>query len=170
MRLTIDERWRVHASSDIDLPLPVSVVWGQMRDLPRFLSLDPLHARVRIAGARVPGQGWVGVPLVIEHRLFGIGPDRRGRVLSWREGVGYAVSDLSKRGNRVGFPHVCVYELFERGRGTCLLRVSARGVWTARWTPRVLVKLWLWWVLFATEARVRGEVVRYARWLRCRCG
>ena len=36
---------------------------------------------------------------------------RRGRVCWWREGVGFAVSDLSMRGGRVGFPHVCGYRV-----------------------------------------------------------
>ena len=160
----IDRNWRVRARGVIDVPLPASAVWGQMRDVQRFLTLDPLHVRVTPAGERRPGRA--GQELVISHRLLGIGPDRRGRVLRWREGRGYAVSDLSRRGNRRGFPHICAYEVEPAGPGRCRLTIAARGVWTARWLPRWAGRLWIWWVLVATDARVRRELRAYARWRR----
>ena len=86
--------------------------------------------------------------------MFGLGPDRIGRVLKWQEGRGYVVSDLSSRGMRVGFPHVCSIDVAPLGEHTSRLTIGARGRWTATWWPRPLVRLWLWWVLRSTEGRV----------------
>lgn len=164
MPIAIDKSWRINASRTIDLPLSASMVWGQMRDLRRFITLDPLHARVvmqpaiihpaRPASAGLAAQHCnqprscpLGSALIIEHRCLGIGPDRIGRVLRWREGQGYAISDLSQLGVRVGFPHVCLYQLHPINDRACRLTVAARGRWTARWLPRCAVKLWLHWVL-----------------------
>ena len=47
MRIVVDTRWRVDATAWLDVPLGASAVWGQMRDIQRFLTLDPLHKRVR---------------------------------------------------------------------------------------------------------------------------
>jgi hypothetical protein len=159
----VDSKWRVHAEVAVDLAMSAGAVWGQMRDLPRFLATDPLHAGIRTDG---PGPGgWKGVPIVIEHRLAGVGPDRVGRVLTWEEGRGFSVSDLSRRGVRVGFPHVCGYEV-EATPGGSRVRVSARGVWTARFVPRWVVRAWLWWVMAGTGVAIRREFGAYGRWKR----
>jgi hypothetical protein len=147
--VSIDPKWRVRAVSVTELPLSAGIVWGQMRDLLSFICIDPLHAR---AWTHDGVRARLGSELTIEHRLLGVGPDRRSRVLRWREGRGYVVSDLSTRGNHAGFPHVCVYDLSSTGPGRSQLTIEARGVWTARWVPRPLVKAWLWWVLASTEA------------------
>jgi hypothetical protein len=167
MMPSVDRRWRVQARAAVELPLPAPVVWGQMRDLARFLTVDPLHARVLVAPSADPGRGWRGIPLVIEHRLAGFGPDRVGRVLTWHEGIGYSISDLSRRGPRCGFPHVCTYHLQPSAAG-CTLTVSARGLWTARFLPRWAVRLWLWWVLGSTTGHIRREMLAFARWRRGR--
>ena len=163
MKLIVDNRWRVDASHVVDLPMSASAVWGQMRDLRRFITIDPLHQRVRVeqctAARAIPRQGDA---LVIEHRLLGIGVDRISRVLRWREGRGYAVSDLSKRGVHVGFPHVCVYDVQPTGERTARLTIAARGRWTATFLPRALVKLWLWWIMRSTAARIEAELLSLA--------
>lgn len=175
MTIVVDDRWRVNATACLDVPLAALTVWGQMRDLRHFLTIDPLHRRVRIAGAASPtrrGTGVaedpgapipVGTPLVIEHRLFGIGVNRRSRLLQWREGRGFAVSDLSGRGDHVGFPHVCIYEVAPLGARSACLTIAARGRWTATWMPRWLVRLWLAWVMASTLRNIRVELRRFRR-------
>lgn len=162
-RVTIDASWRVRAVGRVVLPLPAGEAWRLMRDWRRFLTDDPLHRSVAIvrSGPR-PGSP-AGTRIVIRHRVLGLGPDRIGRVLRWEEGRGYAVSDLSRRGPRRGFPHVCTYRLEPLGERECLLEFGARGLWTARWTPRWMARVWLWWVIAATAARCRTRFAMRAR-------
>lgn len=162
MKLGIDVSWRVTASHDVEIPLSDVTVWGQMRDYMRFLTLDPLHVKVsRVeSGAASPR----GDRLVISHRLLGLGPDRVGRVLTWREGKGYAISDISRAGRRRGFPHVCTYEIRSRSPKRTVLRIGARGRWTATWMPRWAARMWLWWVLRATGAHIEMEFARLVAW------
>ena len=164
----IDRNWRVRAQSVVEVPLPASAVWGQMRDVQRFLTLDPLHVRVTPVGER--SGGWAGQEIVISHRLLGIGPDRRGRVLRWREGRGYAISDLSRRGDVRGVPHVCTSQVEASGPERGQMTIGARGVWTARWLPRWAGRMWIWWVLRATDVRVQREMRAFARWRRRAAG
>lgn len=161
LRVRVSEDWRVHAEDVIELALPARTVWGQMRDLRRFLTLDPLHAEVVVEGGAAVG---AGAGLTIRHRFLGLGVDRVGRVLRWNDGRGYSVSDLSRRGVGVGFPHVCSYDLEEVGAERCVLRVSATGRWTARWMPVWMVRLWMWWVLVQTRARIVRELDAVAWW------
>jgi hypothetical protein len=95
--------------------------------------------------------------------LFGIGPDRVGRVLVWEEGRRIVFSDLSARGVDRGFPHVCGCEIESTGSSTCRISFSARGKWTATWIPRWVIKLWILWVLLSTGNRVRYELRSVAR-------
>ena len=53
MSIVVNARWRVDATAWLDVPLRASAVWGQMRDIQRFLTIDPLHRRVRVADERV---------------------------------------------------------------------------------------------------------------------
>jgi len=153
MRITIDRRGRVDAVGWFDLPMPSAAVWVRMRDIEWFLTRDPLHVSVRVTPAG-SGESPKGSSLLLRHRILGIGPDRVGRVLTWNEGRGYAISDLSRRGVRTGFPHVCTYEVEALGELCCRVRLGAKGRWTTGWVPRFLVRLWLAWVLKATEAHV----------------
>lgn len=163
MRISIDDRWRVRAESSLEVPLSATAAWGQMRDWRRFLTIDPLHER--LDDVRPPQHsGPAGTTFLIRHRFMGIGPTRLGRMLSWNEGRGYAISDISSRGRRVGFPHVCTYGVEGAGEGRSRVVLGARGVWTARWWPRWMVRAWLGWVLLATEARVRAEFERVVVW------
>ena len=159
IRIEPHRRWRVTATKKIDLPLPASVVWGQMRDLRRFITMDPLHAKVRDevpTGRAIPA---VGTRLVIEHRLAGLRVLRRSRLLYWREGRGYAVSDLSRRGHHAGFPHVCEYEIMPVTERSSSLRLSVRGRWTATWMPVWMVRIWLMWVMYATGQRMENALL-----------
>lgn len=167
MKLIVDNRWRVRAKHTLELPIPASTVWGQMRDLRRFITIDPLHTHVRFSESShekpIPQQGDA---LVIEHRFLRIGPDRISRVLKWDEGSGYAVSDLSKRGPTAGFPHVCIYSVQSAGERTSHLTIEARARWTATFLPRPLIKLWLWWILKSTAIWIEIELLSIARSIR----
>ena len=175
MSIVVDTRWRVDATASLDVPLRASAVWGQMRDIQRFLTIDPLHRRVRVADAVSPTRCVaetvgspipIGTPLVIEHRLLGVGVNRRSRLLRWREGRGFAVSDLSKRGDHTGFPHACIYEVTRLDASAARLTVSARGRWTATWMPRWLVRLWLRLILASTLSHLRVDLRRFRSALR----
>ena len=166
MRIVIDKKWRVKAQSAIIVPLPAGAVWGQMRDWQRFITRDPLHRSVRVTGKGSASDTPRGTRIVIEHRLLGIGPDRVGRILRWREGCGYVFSDLSGRGVRRGFPHVCSYEVEVLTEDTCRVTAWVRGKWTATWIPRWAARAWIWWVLRGTEVRLASELAAYARWRR----
>lgn len=170
MKISIDRQWRISAESYLELPLAAISVWGQMRDVARFLSMDPLHTNVQLVkpGGNHPARtgSLKGCEIVLPHRLLGIGPTRRGRILTWREGRGFAISDLSRRSPHVSFPHICTYEVVSTGPERCRLTIGARGKWTATWMPRWLVWAWLWWVLRATEGRVAMEMAKFAIWRR----
>jgi hypothetical protein len=157
MQLTVDKSWRVRAAATIEAPMCATVVWGQMRDARRFLALDPLHRSIETPDSDRPLLRR-GDRLRIPHRLAGLGPDRIGRVLRWDEGTGYVISDLSRRGARAGFPHVCAYRLETINESRCRLIVEARGKWTMRWIPRPLVLAWLAWVLGSTRRRIELEL------------
>ncbi len=132
---------RVKLGIELAIPKPAAVVWAVVADLPRFLCVDPYHSRIVYLGKdRRPG-----LELALEHRAFGFTVWRFGRLLSWREGAGYAFSDLSARGTASGFPHVFFVGIEPTDIGT-RLSVRVRGKWTAGWIPRPLVRLWLWYV------------------------
>src|SRR5262249_9789749 len=126
--------------STVDLRIELEVtrspveVWEIIADLPRFACIDPFHSRIRVLGPALKP----GVDLVLEHCAFGISFLRFGRLLSWREGHGYAFSDLSAHGPRRGFPHVFFVTLSPGESGACKgtrLTVTVRGKWTARYVP-----------------------------------
>jgi hypothetical protein len=143
--------------STVDLRIELEVarspveVWENIADLPRFACIDPFHSRIRVLGPALKA----GVDLVLEHCAFGISFLRFGRLLRWREGHGYAFSDLSAHGPRQGFPHVFFVTLTPAesgdGKGT-RLTVKVRGKWTARYVP-----LWVgqWWLRYVCSEHAR---------------
>lgn len=133
----------------IDLPRPAAEVWPHVADLRRFACHDLFHRRLIVLAPTLRP----GAALAIEHAALGVRRMRFGRLLWWREGRGYAFSDLSARGPRHGFPHIFVVELDDRGERECRLRLSVRGRWTARLVPRPLARLWLRAVM-AAHARI----------------
>ncbi len=170
MKVAISRNWVVRAGASVVVRAPAGVVWGQMRDVEWFLTRDPLHARVRRTDGAGMDQTWAGAPVVVSHRVLGVGPDRVGRVLAWKEGRGFAVSDLSRRGTGVGFPHVCAFRVEPIDAKSSRVVLSVRGRWTARWMPRIAVGMWLRWVLGATEARLAGDLADLAAWRARRAG
>jgi hypothetical protein len=148
--LTVDRAWRVTVLGEIELPMPVDRAWQHVRDFASFTTFDPFHARVHVVG----GLPRVGSSLRIDHRFGPVRLRRRGRILRWQEGVGYAFSDLSERGARRGFPHVYSYRVVPIGCHACRLSISVRGRWTAKLLPRWAAKLWVGWVMAMTLGSV----------------
>jgi len=153
MIISVDTNRRVRASVSLVAPLSRAEAWGQMRDIERFGTLDPLHARLRVLGFHAAA----GVSIIIEHRLAGVAVDRVGRILRWEDGVGYAFSDLSSRSPRVGFPHVIQVRLDEHPNGV-RWTYTVRGRWTARKIPRWVACLWIRWVLAHVATAVRRDL------------
>lgn len=121
IRATPDGRVTCRAA----IPLGVSAgrAWGQVRDFGRYASHDYFHHDVRVSG----GVPRAGVALRLSHRFAGFRVERVGRILRWREGVGFAFSDLSRRGPRAGFPHVFALTLEPAGDARCVVRLTVRG-------------------------------------------
>ncbi|MCC6906514.1 MAG: hypothetical protein IT430_01105 [Phycisphaerales bacterium] len=163
MRITVDERWRVCARMRVECDVPLETAQRLLNDFRAFLIADPLHQRITFDNGEPDDPGEIrGEAITIRHALLGVHIDRAGRILRWRPGFELAVSDLSQRGRSVGFPHMCRYVLSERRpRGHSLL-YEVRGVWTARWVPRWVVRLWLGWVMQATRGRLLAHLAKHA--------
>lgn len=130
MTITCDRAGRVSAAISLDLPLAAISVWGQMRDLPGFATLDPFHDRIELlsnADGGPPPRPAPGVAIRLHHRCGPIRPVRKGRILAWREGCEYSFSDLSQRGTSVGFPHIYTYRVERLGEGASRLSLTVRG-------------------------------------------
>ena len=147
MSIIIRRNNSIDAEHDIILPRSASYIWGQMRDWKWFMTRDPLHYQIDITN-------WGRREMMIDHRFLGISIKRRARLLRWNEGSGFAFSDLSKRGNDCGFPHVCEYTLHPIDDHSCRLTIAARGKWTANWVPLFARKLWLTWILGETARHI----------------
>jgi hypothetical protein len=127
---------------EILIPLPADEVWTLVGNLRHFACIDPFHQRILVLGPELKP----GVELAIQHGALGISWVRFGRLLYWREGEGYAFSDLSPRGPGRGFPHVFTVEVSPAGPGEARrarLTIHVRGRWTAHWLPRWVRQLWL---------------------------
>src|SRR4029453_2900658 len=73
----------------LTVPRSPADVWSIIRDLPRFLTIDPFHGAVTL----MRDQPAVGVDLVLSHNAFGWRFLRFGRIIAWHEGSGYTFSD-----------------------------------------------------------------------------
>jgi hypothetical protein len=142
-------RGKVSLRIEIELCRAAEEVWPEVADLTKFLTNDPFHVRLVVLQPPLKPGGAVR----IDHRVFGLRFERRGRLLSFQEGRGYALSDLSVRDPRRGFPHVFIIDLEPLGPGRSLLSFRVKGKWTARWVPPFAARWWLLWVLYE-EARL----------------
>lgn len=158
MRVDVDRRWRVRLAADLDLPIDADAVWRSVSDFRRFACLDIFHRRLEADDLKPQA----GTTFSLEHGLLGLSLTRVGRVLHWHEGRSYAFSDLSRRDARKGFPHVYIYTLTPLKSGRCRFRLEVRGLWTARFLGRPLVRLWLGWILLKTATSIHNELLRDA--------
>ena len=142
-----------------ELPLAPISVWGQIRDFSCYARQDFFHDDPQVEG--IPRRG---AAITLTHRYAALRFRRVGRILVWREGVGYSFSDLSRRGPRVGFPHVFSYRIEPLGPDATRLHVVVRGRWTARWIPHLFARLWLWWVFGHVVRSIRNELLLYRVW------
>jgi hypothetical protein len=126
----------------LEMTRPADEVWRAVADFPRFVCADPFHRRVVVLGKTLTP----GVHLALEHCAFGITLWRFGKLLNWREGHGFAFSDLSARGPRHGFPHVFFVKVLQLDAERTCLQVTVRGKWTAPWVPHWLRRCWLTYV------------------------
>jgi hypothetical protein len=155
--VSINKRRRVRLLAEIETTLPREHVWHAMSHLEAFTTCDPFHTRVRsVDNAPIAH----GSSIKIIHGFFGVGITRVGRVLRWEENTGYAFSDLSPRGPKLGFPHIYGYRLRDLPGGGCALTVSVRGVWTMRALPRRYVAAWLTGVMWLIEMLLRRRLAR----------
>lgn len=129
---------RVRLAFQAELPVSVASAWDRLRDFERCACLDFFHRDVRLPGPPAPGMRFA-----LPHQVLAVRLERLGEILRWREGRGWAFSDLSKRGPRHGFPHVFSVDLQPLGSGRCALSLRITGLWTARWWPRFVVRPWL---------------------------
>ncbi len=148
---------RVDCRAAVPLSVPARGAWGQLRDFRRYASHDYFHADVRVAG----GVPRAGAALGLSHRFGFVRVERTGRILRWREGCGWAFSDLSRRGPRVGFPHVFTAHVESAGPARSVLHLTVRGRWTAAWVPLWARRLWLAWVFAYAVSRARNEMGGY---------
>ncbi|HEY2584284.1 MAG TPA: SRPBCC family protein [Tepidisphaeraceae bacterium] len=160
MRIRINDHRAVDCRATLEVPLPAISVWGQIRDFPNYARQDFFHADPSVAG----GVPRAGADIVLYHRYMGLSFRRVGRILVWREGVGYSFSDLSLRGPRSGFPHVFSYRIEPAGTGACRLHIRVRGLWTASRVPRLLARAWLWWVFAHVVRSVENQLLVYRVW------
>ena len=130
---------RIGLDLELDVPRSVEQVWERMADLRRFVRVDPFHSRLIVLGANLEA----GVELAIEHRAFGLRFLRFGKLLSWREGKSYAISDLAASGSRGFFPHVFTFAIEPIGPARSRLTVRVRGRWNSPIVPTWAGRLWV---------------------------
>ena len=166
MSVRISRGGVVDCRAALEIPLSVTSVWGQLRDFPRYARQDFFHADMTVER----GFPKAGAKLTLCHRFAGVRIERIGRILIWREGVGYSFSDLSLRGPRSGFPHVFSFRIEPINEKSCRLHIRVSGRWTAKRIPRWLGKLWLLWVFSHIVRRVNNELMVYRVWVKGRGG
>jgi hypothetical protein len=161
MTIKIFPTRRVVCAATVRLPLSARVVWGQLRDFQTSARHDPFHAVIHVEG-NVPRAG-AGLEIVHRHLLWR--SVRIGRILRWKEGCGFAFSDLCKSDVQRAFPHVLSYRLEAESEKSCELQIMVRGQWTAG-GPRWIGRLWLWWVFSQVVRSVENQLLRFAVGLR----
>jgi len=163
-RVCVTRGARVDCRAVVRLPISAGKTWGQIRDFRRFASQELFHAQLQVDG----GVPRAGAAIRMTHRFFLFRVIRVGRICRWREGAGFAFSDLSPRGALRGFPHVFSYQIDPLSPDACDLHLRVAGKWTARAVTRWLAWLWLKWIMAVIVRRVENELMAYQLWLRAR--
>ncbi|MCI0360360.1 MAG: hypothetical protein L0211_17935 [Planctomycetaceae bacterium] len=138
------QRRSVDIAIDLIVKQSADRLWQQIRDLPRFLTIDPFHDKVIL----MRDSPAAGVDLTLSHNAFGWRFLRFGRILAWRENSGYSFSDLSARGPHTGFPHVFEVQIEpvlepQDSPSMSRLTIRVRGRWTSRLVPVWIGRLWI---------------------------
>lgn len=160
IRIRLSPFGAVDCRGCLDVPLPAISVWGQIRDFTRYARQDIFHTDPVVEDG-IPRQG---AAIRLSHQYMGLRIERVGRILIWREGIGYAFSDLSHRGVRAGFPHVFSFRIEPVDAGHCRLHIRVSGLWTAKAVPRFVVRLWLRWVFAHVVRSTHTELMLYQLW------
>ena len=153
--VALDARWRVRLKTEFDVPAARDAVWEIVSDFRRFVCTDHFHKDVTFTD----GYGQVGSKFLILHRFLGVGVKRRGRVLRWERGVGFAYSDLSDTNPQSAFPHVFFVDLVDFSAVRCVVRIRVNGRWTASYLGRVVTRLWLQWNLITIRQGVQNLIL-----------
>jgi hypothetical protein len=157
MMIRIHRHRRVTCRATVDLPMSASVAWGQLRDFRTTAAHDPFHVKIEIE-CGVPR---AGAPLKILHRYLLLESMRVGRILRWREGSGFAFSDLCRTDASRAFPHVLSYELEPISQNACRLHIYVGGKWTP-YIPPWMGQLWLRWVFSQLVRTAENQLLRFA--------
>jgi hypothetical protein len=152
---------RVDCRAALRSPLSPGQVWGQIRDFRTYARQEFFHAEIEIGG----GIPRAGATLQLTHRFLGFRLQRVGRICRWKEGDGFAFSDLSCRGVQSGFPHTFSYRLRAANPAGCKVEIRVAGKWTASKIPRWLAWLWLRWIMQFAAQRVENNLLAYQLWL-----
>ena len=139
---------------ELSVPGSRDDVWSKISNVSNFACIDPFHCRLIVMGPELKP----GVDLALEHVAFGFRFFRFGRLLRFHERRGYTFSDISRRGCRVGFPHVFIVDVEPSDGGRTVLSVQVRGRWTARWIPVPVGMLWLKFVCREHERLLRAAL------------
>ena len=146
--IKLSTRWAVNAETSVVLDANTTEVWQVMELFSQFIAADPYHTNVTDAQGNclhaIPPRG---TALRIGHGIGFTWFNRVGTLIRVVPQHSLAFTDLSPRGRAVGFPHVYRYQLTPINDRDCVLKLVVRGKWSARWLPRPLIKLWLWWVM-----------------------
>jgi hypothetical protein len=156
VRITITPSRRVRCEATLHLPLSASRVWGQLRDFRTYASHDFFHASIAIDG-HIPREG---AALVLEHRYLLFRVRRVGRILRFRDNLGFAYSDLHAGDPQRSFPHVFSLTLTPLDVARCHLHICVTGRWTAP-LPRWMGRMWLWWVFVPIVQHTHNRLLAF---------
>ncbi|MCI0651359.1 MAG: SRPBCC family protein [Planctomycetes bacterium] len=154
IRVAIDRSRRVRMVAAVDTALPVEEAWERISDFAWTVTRDLIHAAVEWID---PGPA-AGARFVLVHRVGFVTIRRRGRILRWQPGRGFAFSDLSARGPQAGFPHAIEYRVLPAGERRSRIEIHVRGRWTLRAIPLVLARTWCAAILGGMSGRLAGAL------------
>ena len=155
MSVHVDAQRRVRLQASFDVPASRDVVWRSISDFKRMVCTDHFHTAVVFT----KGEIHAGGEFNILHKFLGFAVTRRGRILRWKPGHGYAYSDLSIEDPGSAFPHVFFLDLLAKTPTRCNVSVRVAGRWTTRWVPQSLTRLWLWWNLIGLRHGIENAIL-----------
>jgi len=161
--ISIDNRWRVHASAELEIPLPAPTVWGQIRGCPSLHRDRPAPCRCRItciADSSSFRRRNTDHPSPHPRDR----PHQSGAGSSLARGFGVRVQRPVERGVGVGFPHICGYGVVPRRPRPLASGRDHPRKWTAVLIPRRSSGSGFDGCCSRTESRISLEFARFAAW------